>query len=135
MIRECIYWDDVAQYITMLQENIEAHPFCKLDSVFGVPRGGLIPAVALSNRLKLPLINHIGAHTLICEDIIDSGQTIAQIPRPRWVASLLVREGLRLDYWPTWYARTCSPDVWFVFPWEDPRGPTKPDRRWRYETL
>src|SRR5262245_40911732 len=105
MIKEIVYWDDIAQYIDMVAESIKAHPFAQLHAVYGIPRGGLIPAVALSHRLKLPLTNHIDKHTLICEDIVDTGETVSQIPRPRWVASLLVREGLRLDYWPTWYAR------------------------------
>ena len=40
-------------------------------------QGGLIPAVMLSHRLKIPLVKgDIGPDTLIVDDICDSGETL-----------------------------------------------------------
>ena len=39
------------------------------DSVYGIPRGGLIPAVIISHKLKLPLVQTIGRNTLVVDDM------------------------------------------------------------------
>lgn len=49
------------------------------DSVYGIPRGGLVTAVLLSHRLNLPLklkIEELNGKTLIVDDISDSGKTL-----------------------------------------------------------
>lgn len=50
--------------------------------IYGIPRGGLYPAVALSTLLDLPLIKkeNIGNSTLIVDDLIDSGATRLNYP-------------------------------------------------------
>lgn len=87
-----------------------------VDSVHGVPRGGLCLAIALSHKLGLPLLK-IGCteKTIIVDDIVDSGKTMKDYDRcPVRVA---------------WVARKDAPGIlsyrhlldnqWIVFPWED----------------
>jgi len=130
MTREVVYWDDYQSLVSRLAEQISTHPYAQVTSIFGIPRGGLVVAVSLSHLLNLPLTDQIDAHTLIVDDIVDTGDTVSQIPRPRWAAYLYVREGLRLDRWPSWYGTTVSPGVWLLFPWETVRS-TYTGNRWR----
>lgn len=50
--------------------------------IYGIPRGGLIPAVCLAHKTNLPLITDpkkITEQTLIVDDIVDSGKTITSL--------------------------------------------------------
>ena len=44
--------------------------------IYGIPRGGLIPAVILSHKLGIKLINEVFSHTLVVDDIVDTGETM-----------------------------------------------------------
>ncbi len=49
------------------------------DGIYGIPRGGTLVALELSRHLNLPVVeaHKITPHTLIVDDLIDSGQTMA----------------------------------------------------------
>ena len=52
---------------------------CKLlefSGIYGVPRGGLCLAVALSHKLKLNLISEPTKNSLIVDDIYETGITL-----------------------------------------------------------
>lgn len=49
----------------------------KFDGVFGIPAGGLVLATCLHYRLGLPLLLAPTKNTLIVDDIVDTGKTIA----------------------------------------------------------
>lgn len=78
-----IRWDEVENKVTILSILIaiaQAHakPDNRYTGIYGVPRGGLIPAVMLCHLLKLPLVTHaFEDRTLIVDDIVDSGKTLA----------------------------------------------------------
>lgn len=91
-----------------------------LTGVYGIPRGGLVLAVALSHRLGLPLVESVCASTLIVDDIRDSGATL----------EALRAGGLTGPVW-VWATRQTEPEgygavltgigpSWVIFPWEDP---------------
>lgn len=94
-----------------------------VDHVYGVPRGGLPCAVALSHRLDIPMVQSPGDagrtdRLLIVDDIHDSGLTMREyagrVPfalRAVWITRKSmpgIGAGLVLEV-----------DDWFVFPWED----------------
>lgn len=90
-------------------------------NVYGIPRGGLVIAVALSNRLKLPLIlkaEEITEATLVVDDISDTGKTLAKLEmaigfKPR-VASVFIEKNTAWmpEFWVS------EKMGWVVFPWE-----------------
>jgi len=91
-------------------------------NIYGVSRGGLIPAVMLSHKLNLPLMNmrtKIQKHTLIIDDIEDEGNTMAFFKE--WEASALritlisKKEDTNCDY----HVQGCDKSKWIVFPWEE----------------
>lgn len=86
-----------------------------VDGVFGVPRGGLVPAALVAARLDVPLVAAPSAGTLVVDDIVDSGGTAARFSDHHFDA--LVRRS----------ESPAAPDAavfdeWVVFPWEMAEG-------------
>ena len=53
----------------------------KFDSIYGVPRGGYLPAIELGNIFRVPVIINpaeISGATLIVDDLADSGATLSK---------------------------------------------------------
>jgi uncharacterized protein len=68
-------WDDVSDLVDILCEKIITEQ-PQIDSVFGIARGGMIPAVMISHRLNLPWSNVMLPNTLVIDDICDTGHTL-----------------------------------------------------------
>jgi GTP cyclohydrolase I len=92
-----------------------------IENVYGVPRGGVVPAVLVAQRLGVPVADGPGAGTLVIDDLVDSGATAA-----RW------QDEFPFD---ALFRKSVSPpdiggierDGWLVFPWEgkdEAAGPT-----------
>lgn len=84
--------------------------------VYGVPRGGLVLAVALSYALDLPLVPEPDRKTLIVGDITGTGKTLSAWPdnqRVVWVR----RWGAHCRTSAATYL-PLGDDRWVVFPWE-----------------
>lgn len=53
----------------------------KFDSIYGIPRGGYLPAIELGNIFRVPVIINpaeISGATLIVDDLADSGATLSK---------------------------------------------------------
>lgn len=75
--------DNVVQRILTEIHFGKIKPF---KGIYGVPRGGLIPAVYLSHRLDVPLVRTLDAVLsdshgpyLIVEDVVDTGKTLGRL--------------------------------------------------------
>ncbi len=120
-------WRDIDDAIERLAINI-TNSKIKLSAIKGIPRGGMIPAVMLSHKLKLPLVlNGIVDNTvLIVDDICDSGNTLQQyIPYRCPVATLHYKSSASIE--PTFWWRLASENEWIYYPWENKDSQTKPD--------
>lgn len=86
-------------------------------SVYGVPRGGQVLAVALSHRLGVPLAMFPSFDTLVVDDVVETGRTMdafhLHYRRPFWA---WVNKSERIVN----CCLTLPLDTWVVFPWEDP---------------
>ena len=91
------------------------------DSIYGIPRGGLIPAVMLSHLTGLPLVQTIGENTLVVDDMTDSGVTMSKMPG-QWTATLFHKPHTSI-FTPNVYSRLHEGDEWLVFPWEKSSSP------------
>ena len=86
------------------------------DGVYGVPRGGKIPAAMLAQTLDLPLRNNPRTNTLIVDDIVDSGRTRDKFKEHVFVC--LVQSQKRGAFeGASYYARTTF--EWVNFFWEE----------------
>ena len=79
-------WDDVEKSVDDLCNKIRFDQL-NIDSVTGIARGGLIPAVLISHKLGLPYTDVILPNTLVVDDICDSGVTLEKAPGV-WTAVL-----------------------------------------------
>jgi len=71
--RISLRWSEIEILIEEVCKKIDSK---KYTSIHGLPRGGLIPAVILSHKLKIPYTEKVTKGTLIVDDIIDSGNTL-----------------------------------------------------------
>ena len=111
-------WEQFDSACRQIATKIKQHPKTVTD-IFGIPRGGLIPAVRLSHLLQLPLTSTISRRTLIVDDICDTGKTlnIYKIFPTNLTATLIYHKQSIIipDFWI--YEKG---DVWCIFPWEQP---------------
>lgn len=108
-------WDDIDGLINKLCERIkEEIPL--IDSVYGIPRGGLIPAVLISHQLELPYVSVIGKNTLVVDDICDSGVTLKN--SPGIYTAVIYQKPETSCYTPNVWADLHLGDEWLIFPWE-----------------
>ena len=122
-------WEELEQDIDKLASQVKLKP----EFVLGIARGGLVPAVMLSHKLKVPFKSTIWQyrdgeareriwvpdHTLIVDDINDSGDTFCEVTKgittKHQTMSLWTRKNSKFNV--DYSARLCY-NEWIVFPWE-----------------
>ncbi len=119
-----VSWWDMSDLIKDLAEKI---PFevPLADSIYGIPRGGLIPAVWLSHSTGLPLVETIGRNTLVVDDMSDSGVTLSKMPGQ--FTAVLYHKPHTSCFTPNVWSKLHEGDEWLVFPWEKLDAPAKQD--------
>ena len=118
-------WDDVEMLVTSLAYTIQ-HSGRQFSYVAGVSRGGLIPAVMLSHKLKLKMIPitpidmiETDHETVIVDEIYDTGKTIEKVksfnPRAAYATLFHNAHLPELDF----YCVKRDLTDWIIFPWEN----------------
>lgn len=108
-------WEQVDTLVTILKNKV-LDKLPGIDSVTGIARGGLIPAVMLSHKLGVPYTNLVGPNTLVVDDICDSGVTIKEAPGV-YTATLHYKSSAIAK--PNVYANLLlNESQWLVYPWE-----------------
>ena len=113
-------------YLKIIEYQIQNN--FKFKDLFGLQRGGLIPAVMLSHKLEIPMTKGtISPDTLIIDDICDSGVTLANyfekhqdeysFPFELKTACLHYKPHTSV-FEPTLYSKKWDKDDWIVYPWE-----------------
>ena len=91
--------------------------------IYGIPRGGIILAAALSHRLNVPLLLQPQAGCVVVDDVLESGKTMQAVLDGigDWRT-----HGTSFWVWVSknrllrmYYGSFVDPDTWVVFPWED----------------
>ena len=120
-------WNDIEALVDNLAEQInkmDKKPFY----IYGVPRGGAIPAVWLSHKTGIDYYQLNSAqisktadlsHILIVDDICDSGETIKKLKEnfPKCQTATLYYKETAIDK-PDIYGEISTYD-WLYFPWEN----------------
>lgn len=89
--------------------------------VYGVPRGGVPVAVALSERMEIPLTtNPYEPKTLIVDDLVDSGATMAKYPGVPFACLHVKPHSPK----PEFFAREI-PNEWIHYFWEAEEKPAE----------
>ena len=113
-----------SQFFKDMEKLIQAGLFYKkrIENVYPLPRGGLIPGVILSHALNVPLLlneKEISEQTLIVDDISDTGATLRELteinPRAPTATLWIDRD---TECMPNIFFRIKEDGDWIVFPWE-----------------
>lgn len=114
-LKRFMNWGEFDDAINILVYKIQQSKV-KFDGIFGIPRGGLVVAVTLSNRLNIPLIP--SGMTLIVDDISSSGETLEKYIGNGEVktATLFCKPNSKVK--PDFYYKDISEKLWVCFPWE-----------------
>jgi hypoxanthine phosphoribosyltransferase len=108
-------WDDINDLVNILCEKIVTEQ-PNIDSVFGLKRGGLIPAVLVSHKLGLPWSDVMLPNTLVIDDICDTGVTLKNTVGI--YTAVLHYKPHTSCYKPNIYAHEHKGDEWIIYPWE-----------------
>jgi hypoxanthine phosphoribosyltransferase len=110
-----ISWEDIDYLTDILCEKIITD-LPNIDSVFGLTRGGLIPAVIISHKLNLPWSEVMLPNTLVIDDIADTGHTLINIIGC-YTATLHYKPHTS-KFKPDIYAQLYEDNEWVIYPWE-----------------
>ena len=107
-------WDEFDKSVEHIANRCK---FLKFSGIYGVPRGGLCLAVALSHKLKINLISEPIKNSLIVDDVYETGITLnsfKNIEGPKFFVLFSKKK-------PTWWnsVHISKKSDWIVFPWEN----------------
>ena len=91
--------------------------FLNFSGIYGVPRGGLCLAVALSHKLKLNLILEPKKNSLIVDDVYETGLTLTTFKDIEGAMFFVLFSKIKPTWWNTVFISKKS--QWIVFPWEN----------------
>mgnify|MGYP003645893932 CR=1 FL=1 len=109
-------WSDIHELVNIICDKVKKD-FKQIETVHGLKRGGFIPAVIISHQLGLEYVDEpeIDYHTLIVDDICDSGHTLDNAPG--WFHAVLHHKLETASFKPAIYAKPIK-EEWIVYPWE-----------------
>ena len=127
MNKSYIDWSKIDSLVFQLLYRIRTSDL-EFKNIYGLPRGGLIPAVMLSHRLNIPLVKgDISPDTLIVDDICDSGETLDKFVKKHQTlysfpfnlkTAVLHYKPHTSCFKPTFHSKKWNKDIWLVYPWE-----------------
>ena len=104
-------FDKSIEYIANKCKNFET------SGIYGVPRGGLCLAVALSHKLKINLISEPAKNSLIVDDIYETGVTLNTFKNIEGAMFFVLFSKIKPTWWNT--VNISTKKEWIVFPWEN----------------
>ena len=99
-----------------------------LSGIYGVPRGGLCLAVALSHKLDIQIINKPSKNSLIVDDIFETGFTLSKFKHIEGVNFFVLVSKEKPTWWNT--VIICYKKEWIVFPWENKTNEIKEEKKY-----
>ena len=91
--------------------------FLNFSGIYGVPRGGLCLAVALSHKLKINLISKPIKNSLIVDDVYETGITLNTFKDIEGAMFFVLFSKIKPTWWNT--VNISPKNEWIVFPWEN----------------
>ena len=91
--------------------------FKEFSGIYGVPRGGLCLAVALSHKLKIELISEPLKNSLIVDDVYETGLTLTTLKDIEGAMFYVLFSKIKPTWWNTVFISKKNQLI--VFPWEN----------------
>ena len=113
-------WDE---FDNLVEELCDIIPQGVYEGIYPIQRGGMIPAVMMSHKLGLPIIDRLqsyyGKKFLIVDDIADTGATLqkmkAEVYKEAHIATIHCHAQSVVE--PHYWVAEKS-NKWIVYPWE-----------------
>jgi len=107
-------WSEFDKGVEQIAKKCRLREF---SGIYGVPRGGLCLAVALSHKLKIELISEPKKNSLIVDDVYETGLTLTTFKDVEGAMFFVLFSKVKPTWWNTVYISKKS--QWIVFPWEN----------------
>ena len=105
------------QFDKSVEKIADKCKFLNFSGIYGVPRGGLCIAVALSHKLKINLISEPKKNSLIVDDVYETGITLNTFKNTEGAMFFVLFSKVKPTWWNTVFLSEKS--EWIVFPWEN----------------
>ena len=116
-------WSEFDKSVEDIANECKSREF---SGIYGVPRGGLCLAVALSHKLKINLISRPKKNSLIVDDVYETGITLKSFKDIEGATFFVLFSKIKPTWWNTVFLSKKS--QWIVFPWENNLN-SKSDRK------
>lgn len=127
MEKRFLTWEYIDNAMSDLASKIKESGIT-ITSIYGLPRGGLIPAVMLSHKLNIPLFKSgydvLVGSVLIVDDICDTGETLEKYANYP-IATIHHKQTAMVE--PMFYYEEVIGDIWLSYPWENDDSETIAD--------
>ena len=107
-------WDEFDKSVEYIANKCK---FLEFSGIYGVPRGGLCLAVALSHKLKINLISEPIKNSLIVDDVYETGITLNTFKDIEGAMFFVLFSKIKPKWWNT--VHISKEKEWIVFPWEN----------------
>ena len=107
-------WEEFDKSVEHIERECK---FFDFSGVYGVPRGGLCLAVALSHKLKINLISEPVKNSLIVDDVYETGITLNTFKDIEGAMFFVLFSKIKPTWWNT--VSISKKSEWIVFPWEE----------------
>ena len=107
-------WKEFDLSVDLIAEKCK---IAKFSGIYGIPRGGLCLAVALSHKLNINLITKPLKNSLIVDDVYETGRTLNSLRNVEGATFFVLFSKKK----PTWWnsVNLSQEKEWIVFPWEN----------------
>ena len=107
-------WNEFDESVEYVANKCKCMEF---SGIYGIPRGGLCLAVALSHKLKINLISEPLKNSLIVDDVYETGITLNNFRDIEGAMFFVLFSKINPTWWNTVHISNRS--EWIVFPWEN----------------
>jgi len=107
-------WNDFDKSVEHIANKCNSLEF---SGIYGIPRGGLCLAVALSHKLKINLISEPKKNSLIVDDVYETGITLNTFKNIEGAMFFVLFSKIKPTWWNT--VHVTKKRQWIVFPWEN----------------
>ena len=114
MISNYFTWDEFDRSVEHIANKCK---YLDLTGIYGIPRGGLCLAVALSHKLKINLISEPIKNSLIVDDVYETGITLSKFKDIEGAMFFVLFSKIKPTWWNT--VHISKKKEWIVFPWEN----------------
>ena len=114
MVIKYFTWNEFDKNVEQIAKKCK---FLKFSGIYGIPRGGLCLAVALSHKLKIKLISEPIKNSLIVDDIYETGITLNAFKNIEGAMFFVLFSKTKPIWWNT--INLSNKNEWIVFPWEN----------------